>query len=170
MYQPHMYHDTLYGTIDMVSHDNRPKTFLGRLSQASRAVRTCFDAELKDLDLTLARGRLMLHLIRAVTQSELSEVLEVEHPTVVRLLDGLEQSGHVERQPLPGDRRAKAVVLTDEGRAVGQRVLRMTDTMSDILLEGVDPADLAVTERVLQTLSDNLSRFAAARADQTPTS
>lgn len=157
----------------MVNHDNRPKTFLGQLSQASRAMRTCFDAELKQLDLTLARGRLMLHLMRAghtVTQAELSDVLEVEHPTVVRLLDGLEQSGHVERQPLPGDRRAKAVVLTDDGRLIGERVLRMTDTLSNTLLEGVDPADLAVTERVLQTLSDNLSRFAASRADQTPTS
>jgi MarR family transcriptional regulator for hemolysin len=153
----------------MVSHDNRPKTFLGRLSQASRAVRTQFDAELKQLDLTLARGRLMLHMIRAehtVTQAELSEVLEVEHPTVVRLLDGLEQSNHVERQPLPGDRRAKAVVLTEEGRLIGERVLRLTDDVSDALLEGVDPTDLAITERVLEKLSDNLSRLAAQRAEQ----
>ncbi|BCP54482.1 MarR family transcriptional regulator [Kaistia sp. 32K] len=153
----------------MVKHENRPKTFLGRLTQASRAVRTCFDAELKQLDLTLARGRLMLHLVRAehtVTQSELSDVLEVEHPTVVRLLDGLEQSNHVSRQPLPGDRRAKSIVLTDEGRAIGERVSRMTDTLSDTLLAGIDPADLEVTERVLQTLSDNLSRLAVERAEQ----
>lgn len=67
----------------MVSYENRPKTFLGRLSQASRAMRTCFDSELKTLDLTLSRGRLMLHLVSAshvVTQSELTDVLEVEHP------------------------------------------------------------------------------------------
>ncbi|ODT16623.1 MAG: hypothetical protein ABS35_27790 [Kaistia sp. SCN 65-12] len=157
----------------MVTHDNRPKTFLGRLSQVSRAIRTHFDAELKQVDLTLARGRLMLHLIRAertVTQAELSDVLEVEHPTVVRLLDGLELSNHVERQPLPGDRRAKAVVLTEEGRVIGRRVLRLTDAISDTLLEGVAPDDLAVTERVLQTLSDNLCRLAAERAEQASTS
>jgi MarR family transcriptional regulator for hemolysin len=159
----------LYEAINMATHDNRPKTFLGRLSQVSRAVRTHFDAELKQLDLTLARGRLMLHLIRAehtVTQAELSDVLEVEHPTVVRLLDGLEQTHHVERQPLPGDRRAKSVVLTAEGRLVGERVLRLTDAVSDTLLDGVDPDDLAITERVLQTLSDNLARLAAERAGQ----
>jgi len=168
-----MYLHTLYEETDMAPHDNQPKTLLGRLSQVSRAVRTHFDAELKQLDLTLARGRLMLHLIRSehtVTQAELSDVLEVEHPTVVRLLDGLEQTNHVERQPLPGDRRAKAVVLTDEGRVIGERVLRLTDRVSDTLLEGVDPADLAVTERVLQRLSDNLSRLAAQRAEQASSS
>lgn len=157
----------------MVSYENRPKTFLGRLSQASRAMRTCFDAELKTLDLTLSRGRLMLHLVSAshvVTQSELTDVLEVEHPTIVRLLDGLEQSGHVQRQPLPGDRRAKAVVLTAEGQAVGERVLRMTDTLSEHLLEGIPPEDIDVAERVLMALSDNLGRALARETQAEPAS
>ncbi|MCX5516999.1 MarR family transcriptional regulator [Kaistia defluvii] len=157
----------------MVSYENRPKTFLGRLSQASRAMRTCFDAELKTLDLTLSRGRLMLHLVSAshvVTQSELTDVLEVEHPTIVRLLDGLEQSGHVQRQPLPGDRRAKAVVLTAEGQAVGERVLRMTDTLSEHLLEGIPPEDIDVAERVLMALSDNLGRALARETEAEPIS
>lgn len=157
----------------MASYENRPKTFLGRLSQASRAMRTCFDAELKTLDLTLARGRLMLHLVSAshvVTQAELTDVLEVEHPTIVRLLDGLEQSGHVQRQPMPGDRRAKSVVLTEEGRAVGERVLRMTDMLSDRLLEGIPPEDVDVAERVLMALSDNLGRALAKQAELEPAS
>ncbi|MET4633920.1 MarR family winged helix-turn-helix transcriptional regulator [Kaistia defluvii] len=157
----------------MVSYENRPKTFLGRLSQASRAMRTCFDSELKTLDLTLSRGRLMLHLVSAshvVTQSELTDALEVEHPTIVRLLDGLEQSGHVQRQPLPGDRRAKAVVLTAEGQAIGERVLRMTDTLSERLLEGISPQDIDVAERVLVALSDNLGRALAKETEVEPAS
>ncbi|WEK49878.1 MAG: MarR family transcriptional regulator [Candidatus Kaistia colombiensis] len=136
-------------------------------------MRTRFDAELRTLDLTLARGRLMLHLISAthvVTQAELSDVLEVEHPTVVRLLDALEQSGHVERQPLPGDRRAKSVVLTAEGRGIGERVLNLTDRLRDGLLAGIDPADLEVAERVLIALSDNVGRIAASDAEQEPAS
>jgi MarR family transcriptional regulator for hemolysin len=155
----------------MVSYENRPKTFLGRLSQASRAMRTCFDSELKTLDLTLSRGRLMLHLVSAshvVTQSELTDVLEVEHPTIVRLLDGLEQSGHVQRQPLPGDRRAKAVVLTAEGQAIGERVLRMTDSLSERLLEGISREDIDVAERVLVALSDNLGRALAKETEVEP--
>lgn len=168
-----MYLHTMYGATIMATYENRRKTFLGRLSQASRAMRTCFDAELKTLDLTLARGRLMLHLVsatRTVTQAELTDVLEVEHPTIVRLLDGLEQSGHVERQPLPGDRRAKAVALTADGRAIGERVLLMTDMLSDRLLAGIDPADLEAAERVLIALSDNVIRTAAENMELEPTS
>lgn len=167
-----MYLDTLYEATIMATYKNRPKTFLGRLSQTSRAMRTCFDAELKTLDLTLARGRLMLHLVSAshvVTQAELSDVLDVEHPTIVRLLDGLEQSGHVERQPLPGDRRAKSVVLTAEGQIIGERVLRMTDTLSDRLLAGIAPADIDVAERVLAALSDNIARTFGEETEREPT-
>jgi len=130
-------------------------------------MRTCFDAELKTLDLTLARGRLMLHLVSArhtVTQAELTSVLEVEHPTVVRLLDGLEQSGHVERQPLPGDRRAKAVLLTAEGQGVGQQVLQLTDRLRDRLLAGIDPADIEAAERVLSAISENICQMTSETA------
>ena len=153
----------------MATYPNARRAFLGRLAQTSRSVRTFFDAELRQVDLTLARGRLLLHLTsssKPVSQGELSELLEVEHPTTVRLLDGLEQLGHIERRPMPGDRRAKEVALTAEGRRIGEQVLAMTDGLSSDLLSNIDPGDLVVAERVLEQISENVTRQIAAASEE----
>src|SRR5689334_458287 len=98
-----------------------PVDFLGTLSQASRLLRTYCDQRFRRLDLTLARGRVMLQLAKArstMTQTELTSLLDVEHPTAVRLFDGLEQANLIERRAIVGDRRAKEIVLTEAGRPV----------------------------------------------------
>ncbi len=66
--------------------------FLEELSVTSRKLRTLFDAQVRARGLTLARARTLIHLSRkdGMTQTELAEILEVEGPTLVRLLDGLE--------------------------------------------------------------------------------
>lgn len=145
----------------MTETQERHRSFLAQLSQTSRAMRTLFDAELRTLDLTLARGRLLLHLVStdtAVGQGDLSDLLEVEHPTTVRLLDGLEQLGHIERRPMPGDRRAKEIVLTDKGRQLGERVLAITDRLRDEMLQGFSDEEIVLASRVLERLSQRLQR------------
>jgi len=58
----------------------------------------------------------MLHLgSRQLRQYELARRLGLENSAVVRLLDGLENSGFVCRQEDPVDRRAKLLSLTKRG-------------------------------------------------------
>lgn len=142
------------------------RQLMTQIAQTGRVMRTRFDAELRKVELTQARGRLLLHLLsasRPVAQGELAELLEVEHPTVVRLLDGLEHQSLIERRPVPGDRRAKEIVLTAEGRVLGERVAAMTDLIAASMLEGFTEEELATTMRVLERLSD---RFALAGTDE----
>ncbi|HEY6925303.1 MAG TPA: MarR family transcriptional regulator [Steroidobacteraceae bacterium] len=57
---------------------------------------------------------------------ELAEQVGVELPTLVRLLNRLEQEGLVERRALDGSNRAKTVVLTPKGR-------RLSASMNEIV-------------------------------------
>jgi DNA-binding MarR family transcriptional regulator len=69
--------------------------------------------------MTLARFDLMAQLERApegLKMSELSRRLMVSGGNVTGLTDQLVAEGLVERQPVPGDRRAFAVRLTATGR------------------------------------------------------
>ena len=50
--------------------------------------------------------------------SELASLLTVDPPNLTPIVDDLEQSGLVERQPHPTDRRVKLVVATPEGAAL----------------------------------------------------
>jgi MarR family transcriptional regulator, lower aerobic nicotinate degradation pathway regulator len=51
-----------------------------------------------------------------LSQTELTEMTEVDRTTLSGLIDRLEKQGLVERQPHPGDRRAYLVALTPDGR------------------------------------------------------
>ncbi len=140
-----------------------PIDFLATLSQAGRLLQTYCDHRFRRLDLTLARGRVMLQLAKArsgMTQTELTALLDVEHPTAVRLFDGLEQANLIERRAVVGDRRAKEIVLTDIGRPVAERVSIAIDDVAVAVVEGIDPAELAVADRVLAQILANIARLA----------
>ena len=51
-----------------------------------------------------------------LSQRDLGDVLGVDPSAVVALVDDLERAGLVCRDPHPGDRRARMVVLTAEGK------------------------------------------------------
>lgn len=52
----------------------------------------------------------------ALSQQDLSTLLNLDPTTVVALMDEMEQAGHVERRRNPVDRRRYILTLTDRGR------------------------------------------------------
>jgi MarR family transcriptional regulator for hemolysin len=90
------------------------------------------------------------------SQRELAESMGVETPTMTRQLEHMERLGLIARRPVRGDRRAKRVELTDEGRAALERMDGLAAEVRRVLLRDVDPADLAVAVRVLQAIRRRL--------------
>lgn len=86
------------------------------LNDVARLMRTTFDRRVKSLGLTRSQWWVLNHLFRndGVTQSELAVILDVEKPSLGRLLDRLEAKGWIRREGDAGDRRAKRVFLTEE--------------------------------------------------------
>ncbi|EHL96152.1 transcriptional regulator, MarR family [Acetobacteraceae bacterium AT-5844] len=125
--------------------------FLTELSVAGRKMRTLFDGVVRERGLNLARARLLLQLGQngKMNQSELAAVMELEHPTIVRLLDGLEKQGLILRCAVDGDRRAKQVALTETGQAEVTWLDGVVAAMREALLREVSEEDLAVASRVL---------------------
>src|SRR5919205_4107633 len=128
--------------------------FLEELSVTSRKLRTLFDARVRARGLTLARARTLMHLARkdGMTQTELAEILEVEGPTLVRLLDGLEAQGLTERRPVEGDRRAKQIALTQEGRTLAMEVTRLGDELREEVLAEIPEADLIAAAAAMRAM------------------
>src|SRR5512134_3526809 len=86
------------------------------LNDVARLMRTVYDRRVKSLGLTRSQWWVLNHLFRGdgVTQTELAETLEIEKPTLGRLLDRLEAKGWVRREHDASDRRVWRVHLTDE--------------------------------------------------------
>jgi MarR family transcriptional regulator for hemolysin len=132
--------------------------FFDELWKASRRVRTLFDARVRAKGLTLARGRTLILLARqdGVTQTELADALEIEGPTLVRLLDGLEKHGLIERRPVHGDRRAKQIGLSTAGRKEAVLVGEIVQEVRNEVLKDVSEDDLRAALRVFQAMTRNL--------------
>lgn len=152
--------------------DRRPKLgFVQNLSLVTRGLQRVFDARLKYMGLTTARGRVLLYLLdrgRGATQSEVTEYLQVENPTAVRILDGLEELGYVERCPAPRDRRAKIVVLTEAGQPVAETVAIMTSELLSELTDGIEAAELAAATSLLDRMTRNLNAMGSERRTAAP--
>lgn len=88
-----------------------------------RAARV-FTQELEPLGLENHHAGILLHigLLGMQTQRQLVDSMGVDKSAMVRTLDALEARGLVRREAHPTDRRAHAVVLTDTGRAMVDRV------------------------------------------------
>ncbi|MCO7726697.1 MarR family transcriptional regulator [Brucella intermedia] len=130
------------------------------MAKVNRRLRTVFDARVKERGLTLARARTLLALMEqeGLYQKELAEALEIENATMVRLLDGLERQSFIERQTVQGDRRAKRVVMTAEGKILAEQVVKLAGDVREDLLEGVSDEELNVALKVLRKMSDSMNK------------
>ncbi|MEC5409672.1 MarR family transcriptional regulator [Paraburkholderia sp. MPAMCS5] len=98
----------------------------------------------------------------AVRQVTLAEYIGIEGPSLVRLLDQLCAAGLMRRDEDPEDKRAKTVLLTEEGRAVTAQMEEELITLRAQALKGVSRSDLEATLRVLTAFTAN----SAERADE----
>ena len=126
------------------------------LSQLGAQSAQTFAANLAPLGLNPNRFGLLVHVARAEgqTQQSLAEILGIHRNTMVALIDDLEARGLVERRRHPLDRRAYAIHLTDQARAILPKASRIADEQESRLF-----ADLDGDER--RVLLDLLSRLSA---------
>ncbi|WP_457582753.1 MarR family winged helix-turn-helix transcriptional regulator [Ensifer canadensis] len=132
------------------------------LSMVNRKLRAVFDARVKERGLTLARARALFALTKkdGLNQRELADELDIETPTIVRLLDGMEKQGFIERRVEMSDRRAKQIHMTELGRTIAYEILKLADEIRAEVLQGVDNEEVAAVLKVVRTIADNVQSLA----------
>lgn len=87
------------------------------------------------------------------SQLALAQQLGVDRTVMTYLLDDLEGAGLVERRPDPADRRARRVVLTEQGNALLCDLERRLSAAEEHLLEPLEPAERDVLRHLLRRLA-----------------
>jgi MarR family transcriptional regulator for hemolysin len=142
-----------------------------RIARIARRLRQAVDGELRAYGLTEATWRPLVYVARlgaGVRQKELAIALGIEGPSLVRLLDGLERRGLIERREDGADRRARGIYLTAAGRALERRVAKVSNAVQRRVLAAVAPADLAACERAFAVMEGALDGTAAIAPAGTP--
>lgn len=129
------------------------------ISDVSRLMRRRFDERARAIGVTRPQWRALTALSRreGINQGHLADLLEVEPITLCRMVDRLEDAGHVERRRDPGDRRAWNIFLTDQSRPLIQQLAAIADDLFATALAGVPAQDRERLTATLDRIRDNLS-------------
>jgi MarR family transcriptional regulator for hemolysin len=133
---------------------------LGRLvGEVSRAWRYEMNRALKPLGLNLSMRLVLLQLQRnpeGLMQADLARSLGIEGPTLVRLLDKLEQKGWIARIASAEDRRRKYTVLTPDAAGQVRIIEQLSDTLREKMMAGLSIEQLAQCAQAMTRMRNNL--------------
>ncbi|WP_406001591.1 MarR family winged helix-turn-helix transcriptional regulator [Streptomyces sp. NBC_00829] len=148
---------------DPVCTEAMPAAALGgpvslAVSRLARLHRMAAGKLLRGAGLYPGQELLMMHLWDGgpVRQSELIKAVELDPSTVTKMLQRLEQAGHVRRSPDPGDRRAVLVEATAESCALHSAVEAAWASLEEYTLAGLDPEERRELTRLLGKVEENL--------------
>jgi MarR family transcriptional regulator, transcriptional regulator for hemolysin len=133
------------------------------LTDVARLMRTIYDRRVRSLGLTRSQWWVLNHLYRGdgVTQTELADILEIEKPTLGRLLERLEAKGWVRREADARDGRVWRVYLTDEVEPAMHTLRAVAAELRRDALAGLDAAERERFVDALLAIRSNLVRMSA---------
>ena len=130
------------------------------IHDVSRLRRTVVDKALRPLGVTRSQWWVLSSLSRhrgtGLMQTELSKLLDVGKVTLGGLIDRLEARGYVERRPLPGDRRAKRVLMTGKGTKLLAQIHKVAKVVNAEIMTGISAGDATRVETILRKMKDQL--------------
>lgn len=120
-----------------------------------------FDRMLAEADVDAfngAQGRILYVLWQGdgLTISQLSAQTSLANTTLTSMLDRMERSGLIQREPSPSDRRALLIRLTDKASALREDYDRISQRMNEMYYLGFTEAEIRQFESYLQRVLDNL--------------
>lgn len=134
------------------------------IADVSRLMRRRFDERARVLGLTRAQWRTLVVLSRneGSHQGGLAELLDVEPITLCRMVDRLEEAGHVERRRDPRDRRMWRIYLTEAARPLLEDIRVIAEAVFGDALHGIAPAERESLYGSLETIRRNLADLTVA--------
>ena len=131
----------------------------------NKAHRSAVQAELNSAGLSEVGHPMLVSILQSAeegpegqcqAQRELADLLHVSPPAVANSLKCLERDGYVRREPWPKDARRNRVILTEKGAAAVEGCREVFVRVSDRMLAGFSPEELALLARFQQRMLDNL--------------
>ena len=116
------------------------------------------DAGLKRDNLTYSQINVLFFVRKSggrVSQKEIEEYLKVSHPTVVGLVQRLENTGYIICERDENDKRNKLVSTTDQFEQLVKQLDEKRAANNERLLEGLSEQDLEKLTVYLTTIYEN---------------
>lgn len=132
------------------------------LSKVHQLMGRVFNRLLREhgIELNSAQGRILFVLWEAdgIPITELAQATMLSKSTLTSMLDRLEETGHIRREPSPGDRRVTLITLTERNRRLRDRYDQVSREMTELFYEGFTLDEVDTFELGLRRILENLKK------------
>ena len=132
---------------------------LGRLRDAEQRLS---DASLRYMKLNQSDMRALHYLIvcanhgTIATPGAIAAHLKISTASTTKLLDRLERSGHITRDPHPSDRRALAIAITPESHDAAMRTVGKHQARRFLAAARLTPEERGIVRRFLEDMTQEM--------------
>lgn len=129
---------------------------------ASKSIEKTLDVELrKRCGLSSGQWKVIgaLALRNGLSQKDLAEMVFVEGPTLVPILDRMEKDGLVQRRVDKQDRRNNLVFLTKKSELLIDSIIDCVLHVRKVITKDIPAEQLEVTKNVLRKITENSDAF-----------
>lgn len=141
------------------------------IKSTAKAFDNAFDQQLRSkVGITVAQSRVigtLMLLKNGMTQKEIADRIGIEAPTIVPIIDRLEEQEIVERRPDPNDRRNNRIFLTGKSEGKWELIIEHALELEKASRQGISEEELEITKKTLGRITQNIAAFYSVKADQT---
>lgn len=136
-----------------------PNSLNYTLIQMCKAHRARTAELLADLDVHVGQEMILVALWQqdGVPMTQLAERLEVQPPTVSRMVQRMESTGLVERRSSDTDQRVSFVHVTEKGRAIQGDIEAVWSTIEQQMTQGLSGQERDALHQMLERVRGNLT-------------
>jgi len=130
------------------------------VKSTAKTFESVFDQLLrKKADITVGQSRVIgtLTLVKnGMTQKEIANRIGIEAPTIVPMIDRLEDRGLVVRKPDSSDRRNNLIFLTKKSEAKWDLIIECAIEIEKACRQEISEEDLETTKTTLRKIAQNV--------------
>lgn len=129
---------------------------------ASKTFQKAFDLELRNkIGITLTQSKVIfsLYLNSGITQRELADKIGIESPTLVPIIDKMEEDGYVKRKSDTQDRRIKRVYTTPKTDSLWNSMIECATHLRKIYVKDVSEQEVQSALEIIKKITANLTTY-----------
>lgn len=129
------------------------------VNRAAKAFVKALDTDLREnVGVTFGQWKVIVMLANqnGLTQKEIADRLGLEGPTLIPIIDKMEQEGLLVRKVDPDDRRNNRIYRTEKADELWDRMIECALRIREVSLRGIHEQDINIMRKVLEKISENL--------------
>lgn len=129
------------------------------VNRAAKAFVKALDTDLREnVGVTFGQWKVIVMLANqnGLTQKEIADRLGLEGPTLIPIIDKMEQEGLLVRKVDPDDRRNNRIYRTEKADELWDRMIECARRIREVSLRGIPEQDISIMRKVLEKISENL--------------